>query len=339
MTRLVDLFPIVLVAAVTAVLAAPIIIRVAKSLNLVDIPESEPHKTHTKPTPMAGGFLITLAVAAAYLFTRSEVDHEILGILLGSIVIAIVGMVDDLRKISPVVKFIAQILAASVVIYFGVQVRMTRIPWLDLFVTYLWIVGITNAFNFVDSHDGLALGLAGISSSFFMLVTLDADQPALAALSAALVGAALGGFLFNARPAKMFLGDSGAQLLGLALAGIGVAYTPAKAGLPQAISWFVPILVLGVPIFDMFLVVYARALQRRSIFLGGRDHTFHRLLSLNLDPTRSVLTMQILSILLGLAAFILLETTVLLANIAFGLIVLVGLVFTFFFVRQDLYLE
>ncbi|MCK5054986.1 MAG: undecaprenyl/decaprenyl-phosphate alpha-N-acetylglucosaminyl 1-phosphate transferase, partial [Anaerolineales bacterium] len=316
MTRLVDLFPIILIAAVTAVFTAPVVIRVAKSMNLVDIPKSEPHKTHTKPTPMAGGFLITLAVAAAYLITRPEVDNEILGILFGSIVIATVGIVDDLRKISPVGKLLAQILAASVVIYFGVQVKMTRIPWLDLFVTYLWIVGITNAFNFVDSHDGLALGLAGISSSFFMLVTLDTEQTALAALSAALVGAALGGFLFNARPAKMFLGDSGAQLLGLMLAGIGVAYTPAKAGLPQGISWFVPILVLGVPIFDMVLVVFARVFNKRPIFLGGRDHTFHRLLSLNLDPTRSVLMMQIVSILLGLTGFILLETTVLLANIS-----------------------
>jgi len=93
---------------------------------------------------------------------------------------------------------------------------------------------------------------------------------------------------------------------------------------------------LSVPIFDMVLVVYSRALHRKSIFLGGRDHTFHRLVSLNLDPTRSVLTMQIVSILLGLTAFILLETTVLLANIAFGLIVLGGLVITFYLVRQDL---
>ncbi|MCK5635768.1 MAG: undecaprenyl/decaprenyl-phosphate alpha-N-acetylglucosaminyl 1-phosphate transferase [Anaerolineales bacterium] len=339
MTRLVDLFPIILIAAVTAVFTAPVVIRVAKSMNLVDIPKSEPHKTHTKPTPMAGGFLITLAVAAAYLITRPEVDNEILGILFGSIVIATVGIVDDLRKISPVGKLLAQILAASVVIYFGVQVKMTRIPWLDLFVTYLWIVGITNAFNFVDSHDGLALGLAGISSSFFMLVTLDTEQTALAALSAALVGAALGGFLFNARPAKMFLGDSGAQLLGFVLAGIGVAYTPAKAGLPQAISWFVPILVLGLPVFDMILVVYARLRNKNNIFQGGQDHTYHRLVSFGLDPMRAVLAMQLASVLLGLTAFILLETTVLLANTAFGLIVLAGLFVSLFLVRQDINLN
>src|SRR3972149_3753355 len=127
----------------------------------------------------------------------------------------------------------------------------------------LGIVGITNAFNFVDSMDGLALGLAGIAAAFFMLVTIDSAQPILAALSAVVFGATIGAYFFNAAPARMFLGDSGSQLLGFLLAAIGIAYTPASAGLPQGVTWFTPILVLGVPIFDMGLVVISRLRSRR----------------------------------------------------------------------------
>jgi UDP-GlcNAc:undecaprenyl-phosphate GlcNAc-1-phosphate transferase len=208
---------------------------------------------------------------------------------------------------------------------------VTKIPAVDIVLSLLWFVGMINAFNFVDSMDGLALGLAVIASSFFMLVTIDAGQPDLALTSAAVLGACVGLFPFNAAPARMFLGDSGAQLLGYFLAVLGVAYVPAGAGLPQGVSWFTPILVLGIPIFDMTLVVVTRL--RRGLALGrGRwDHTYHRLLQLGLDSTRSVLTMQLAAIVLGLVAFMALDASVLTANLLFGSLLALGAATMVFF--------
>jgi UDP-GlcNAc:undecaprenyl-phosphate GlcNAc-1-phosphate transferase len=173
--------------------------------------------------------------------------------------------------------------------------------------------------------DGLALGLAGIAAAFFMLVTIDSGQPVLAVLCAAILGAAVGGFLYNASPAKLFLGDSGAQLLGFLLAALGIAYTPAGAGLPQAVSWFTPILVLGVPIFDITLVVTLRSARRQPVYRAGIDHTYHRLLRLGLDPTRAVLVMHLAGVVLGLIAFVALGANVLVANLIFAGVVLAGL--------------
>jgi UDP-GlcNAc:undecaprenyl-phosphate GlcNAc-1-phosphate transferase len=170
--------------------------------------------------------------------------------------------------------------------------------------------------------DGLAIGLAGIAAAFFMLATIDSAQPELSALSASVMGAAVGGFFLSAAPAKMFLGDSGAQMLGYLLAAIGIAYTPAQAGLPQAVSWFTPILVLGVPIFDMFLVVYSRIRRRAPIYKAGHDHTYHRLARIWFDPSRAVLAMQIGAVILGLIGFILLSSSPLIANLAFAVILL-----------------
>jgi UDP-GlcNAc:undecaprenyl-phosphate GlcNAc-1-phosphate transferase len=173
--------------------------------------------------------------------------------------------------------------------------------------------------------DGLALGLSSIALAFFVLATLDAGQPTLAALSAALLGATLGLYFYNASPARLFLGDSGAQLLGYALAAIGIAYVPAGAGLPQGVSWFTPILVLGVPIFDTTLVVVSRLRKRRPVYRAHQDHTYHRLVALGMHPSRSVLAMQLTAILLGLTAFIALNLSVLFANIVFGLVLGCGL--------------
>lgn len=325
MIRLADFFPMILVAAAAALALSPLLTRLARAARLIDVPGAAPHKQHAAATPLAGGPVLALAIALAYLVLTPEVDREVLGILLGGAVMVVMGVLDDRINLRPYQKLLAQVAATLLLIYFGVQVRITHVPWLDIMLTLLWVVGLTNAFNFVDSKDGLALGLAGIAAAFFVLVTIDSVQPVLAMLSAAILGACVGAFLFNASPALMFLGDSGAQLLGFLLAGLGIAYTPAQAGLPQGVTWFTPILVLGVPIFDMALVVVSRLRQHQPLYRAGLDHTYHRLVGLGLDSTRSVLAMQIAAIVLGLAAFMALDATVLVANLIFGAAVLVGM--------------
>jgi UDP-GlcNAc:undecaprenyl-phosphate GlcNAc-1-phosphate transferase len=333
--RLADLFPAMLLAASTALIVAPLMIRLLPSVGLVDLPGSAEHKRHQKPTPLVGGPILAFSLIVCYALLRPPVDREVVGIILGAGLMLLWGVADDRLGLNPLQKLIGQLLATAILVYFGVEVRILRVPWLNLLLTALWVVGLTNAFNFVDSMDGLALGLAGIAAAFFMLVTIDSAQPRLAALSASIFGATIGAYFFNAAPARMFLGDSGSQLLGFLLAAIGIAYTPASAGLPQGVTWFTPILVLGIPIFDMSLVVLSRLRMHQPIYRAGRDHTFHRLIRLGLDGTRSVLAMQLAAIMLGLVAFIALDATVLEANIMFGVIASLGLTVIALFQRMD----
>ena len=325
MIQLAGFFPIVLIALVTAVVLSPLAVHLARRLGWVDVPGSAPHKMHDVPTPLAGGPVIGLAILACYLLLQPPVEASVLGMLAGAGLVAVGGMVDDRRGLSPLVKLAIQAAAAVIVIGAGVRVQVTGMEALDLALTLLWIIGMVNAFNFVDSMDGLALGLAGIAAAFFLLVTIDSGQPVLAVLSAAILGAAAGGFLYNASPAKLFLGDSGAQLLGFLLASLGIAYIPAGAGLPQAVSWFTPILVLGVPLFDITLVVLLRGLRREPVYRAGQDHTYHRLLRLGLDPIRAVLMMHLAGVVLGLVAFMTLDASALVANLVFAGVVLAGI--------------
>ena len=325
MVLLDGLFPIILISLVTTIVLSPLAVRLARRYGWVDIPGSAPHKQHGVPTPLAGGPILGLAILACYLILRPPADPAVIGMLAGAGLVAVGGMVDDRVGLSPLVKLLIQIVATLLLIIVGVRVHVTQTDAIDLALTFLWVVGMVNAFNFVDSMDGLALGLAGIASAFFMLVTIDSAQPVLAVLSAAILGTAVGGFLYNASPARLFLGDSGAQLLGFLLAALGIAYIPARAGLPQGVSWFTPILLLGIPIFDMSLVVFLRLIRRELVYRAGNDHTYHRLLRLGLDPIRSVLLMHIAAVILGLIAFMALDASVLVANLIFAGVVVVGI--------------
>jgi len=238
---------------------------------------------------------------------------------------SLVGIYDDRISLSPPLKLSGQIVTAGVILLGGIQVHITRLAPVDITLTLLWLVGMTNAFNFVDSMDGLAIGLAGVSAAFFMLVTIDSLQPSLALLSAAILGSCVGLFFFNVTPARLFLGDSGAQALGITLATVAIAYTPGQAGLPQGVTWFIPILVLGIPIFDMVLVIVSRLRNHQKVYFARQDHIYHRLVRLGMDSTRAVAAMQLGAILLGLFGFISLGLTILQANILFASIVLVGL--------------
>jgi UDP-GlcNAc:undecaprenyl-phosphate GlcNAc-1-phosphate transferase len=224
--------------------------------------------------------------------------------------------------VSPFRKLFGQLLATAVLIYMGVHVRLFHEVWLNYIITIAWVVGITNAFNFVDSMDGLAIGLAEIAAAFFMLVTIDSGQLELSMISTILVGVCLGAFFYNATPAIFFLGDSGAQYLGFILAALGIAYNP--LGFERLASWYVPILLVGVPIFDMSLVVFSRMRRKKPIYQANLDHTYHRLLILGMKSNRAVLSMHMVAILLGCLAFIALPLPPLIANVIFGAVLLTG---------------
>ena len=318
------LFPLIFWAIITIMAITPIAIRMAVRFQLIDQPNSSPHKIHQFPMPKAGGLAIVLGIVILNLLSGNLQSGMIRAILLAAVVIFIFGLWDDTHRLSPQWKLIGQMLGAIVLISQGVYIHMLgNMLVLNIALSLIWIIGITNAFNFVDSMDGLAVGLAAIASAFFMLVTVDAAQPSLAILSAIILGSSIGMSYFNALPARSFLGDSGAQLLGFTLAALGIAYTP--PGLPQPSSWFVPILLLSIPIFDTSLVVLSRFKQRKAIYQAGLDHTYHRLVNLGWPPSRAVLTMHLAAIVSGCLAFVALPLPPVWANMIFVAALLTGL--------------
>jgi UDP-GlcNAc:undecaprenyl-phosphate GlcNAc-1-phosphate transferase len=181
--------------------------------------------------------------------------------------------------------------------------------------------------------DGLAVGISGIAVAFLILVTLGSTQTSLLQLLTLTIGTCVGLFFYNMMPARFFLGDSGAQTLGFLLAAVGILFTPEN--FPQASSWFLPILILGIPIFDTCLVVFSRWRRGLPIYQAGRDHTYHRLVAAGLDPARAVGAMHISAIVLGCVAFIALNLDPFYSNLLFGLVLAAGLASFFFLDRKD----
>jgi len=341
--QLVDLFKASLGGIIVAVVFSPLAIWIAKKFRLLDIPGSQAHKKHARPTPLAGGIALILSMVVLVPVFHLN-NKDITPLLIALVIIFIFGLWDDARGLGAPLKLTGQILASILLIASDVSVHFLEglsIPHLsgntlmvlDWVVTIFWFIGITNAFNLIDSMDGLAVGTAGIAFTFFMIMGLVAQQTYLAIFSACLVGICIGLYAFNISPARLFLGDSGAQMLGFTLAAVGMIYTP--NGLPQASSWFVPILVLGVPIFDTTLVVASRLIHHRPVFRADCSHTYHQLVALGLDPIRAVLVIQLATLVLSFVAFIALSLPPLEATLTFFGMVLAGVIIIIFLVRKD----
>jgi UDP-GlcNAc:undecaprenyl-phosphate/decaprenyl-phosphate GlcNAc-1-phosphate transferase len=326
-------FLYILLAIITSILLSPLLIYLAKRVNLVDIPGRSAHKLHSQPTPLAGGTVmmvsLVLLISIFGLWKESFVRY----LLLSVGVVYIFGLLDDARGLSALPKLIGQTVAGILLISSGVSVHFieslqfsflttTVMKLLDMAITLFWLIGITNAMNMIDSMDGLVSGLSGITFLFFLPVTLAAGQVHLTAVSVILLGICFGLYFFNITPAQLFLGDSGAQAFGFIVASIAMAYTP--VGLPPATSWFIPILLMAIPIFDTTLVTVSRLRRKLPVYKANLDHTYHRLVALGLSPLRAVLTIHMVAILIDCLAFVALSLSPLKANILFGMILLAG---------------
>ena len=305
---------------------------------MLDDPASSPHKIHTVSTPRAGGMVIFIVILIVGTFTGILWQPPIFNIFLASIVIFIFGIADDIRALGVLPKLFGQILAGVILILEGISVHFLLFPVLDIAITLFWIVGITNAYNLVDSMDGLALGLAGLAAAFFMLATLNVDQSNSVVLTAILVGTCAGLFYYNVTPARLFLGDSGSQLLGFWLAAIGIIFTPSPA-VPQLSSWFVPIMLMIVPIFDTTLVTISRLRKRHPFYLAQRDHTYHRLVALGTTPLLAVFTVHLASTITSCLALIALTLPPLWANLLFLATLAAGLIGILWLERKKTGLE
>ncbi len=301
-------------ASITFILV-PIVHYGAIRLGAVDRPGGR--KTHAHPTPLMGGAAIYFGFALVMVLGRDILNFslELKGVALGATLIFTVGILDDIWGLSAKIRLIAQLLAVAILFKYGVFLSFLPQTWwgdtAEILFTLFWVVGITNALNFLDGLDGLATGASAINAFFFGLVALQTDQPFMMLLSIALVGSCLGFLPFNFRrfkSASIFLGDTGSNFLGFTLAGIGIL---GDWGIDSLVGLTVPILILGVPIFDTTLttVVRIKTGQVRSfgewIRFTGRDHFHYRLSDLGIGNKKAVWVIYLVSIWLGLGALVL----------------------------------
>ena len=304
---------LVVLAGAVAFFATPLARAFALWWGVLDMPGER--KVHAVATPLLGGAAVYGAFAVTVL-TNFDFSRQLKGVAVGATIVVAAGLLDDLVDMRAWVKLLAQVGAAAVAIAYGVSLQVVP-GWvagavaLNLLLTVLWFLTVTNAIQFLDGMDGLAAGLGIIAGIFFSIVSLQTGQRYLMFLSAALVGACLGFLPYNFRPGggQIFLGDAGASFIGFTLAGLAAMGTWANDN--PVISLFTPMLILGVPLFDIAFVGVVRVVTGRVHTLHewlaytGKDHIHHRFEALGLTKTQSVLLIYFIAGTLGLGAILL----------------------------------
>lgn len=297
MSTLILLFATALVFAVGA---TPLARRLALRAGFVDQPNAR--KVHTAPMPRLGGVAMYGAfIGALILFADRFYVPQMIGIIVGATWVSFLGLWDDRVGLSAWFKLAGQIAGALILVIAGVSVELVALPLANVAITVLWVVGITNAMNLLDNMDGLAGGVAAIAATFFLLIAALNGQYLVGMLSAALLGAAIGFLIYNFNPARIFMGDAGSLFIGFVLAAVGIKLR--FLDLPVTATWFIPILVLGLPIFDTTLVFISRV--RRGVnplTTPGTDHTSHRLVARGATRREAVLTLYLVAGALGVVA-------------------------------------
>ncbi len=301
--------PYLLMAASALMLAiggTPVMRMVALRFGVVDKPAAR--KIHTHPVPLLGGAAIYIAfiIVLVVLGDRRYVS-EIVGIFIGATLVSLMGVVDDRWGLGSYVKLGGQLLAACILIYSGVQVQVWG-GWFDILITIGWVVGITNAMNLLDNMDGLSGGIAMIAAAFFTLLAALSHQYLVGALAAALAGACAGFLVYNWNPARIFMGDTGSLFLGFLLAAVGIKLRfPSNS---DTVTWMIPVLVLGLPIFDTTLVFISRLRRGKNpLTTPGKDHISHRLAHLTGSRREAVLLCFLLSGTVGLTSIFMTQAT------------------------------
>ncbi|MBR4550295.1 MAG: undecaprenyl/decaprenyl-phosphate alpha-N-acetylglucosaminyl 1-phosphate transferase [Oscillospiraceae bacterium] len=300
------------VAFIVAYVTTPPVKRFAEHVGAIDVPK-DGRRVHDHPIPRMGGLAIFMGfVLSVLLFVNMSMP--VLGLLLGAVIIAVLGAVDDIVSLKPLVKLAGQILAAVVAIRCGLvfdtisnpnlfsQTTFIQVGWLSVPLTLLWIVGCTNAVNLIDGLDGLAVGVSAISSLTMLVVSLYVADPLVSILLAALVGACLGFMPFNLNPAQIFMGDVGSQTLGFILSGVSIM---GLFKFHAIITFIVPVLALAVPLTDTTFAFVRRIAHGQSPFHADRGHLHHRLLAAGMSQKQAVAVIYGVSALFGLLAVLL----------------------------------
>lgn len=334
-----------LLAFITTFVLTPYSIKVAKKIGAVDVPKDN-RRMHKKPIPKFGGpaIIIGFLLSAIYLIITSSIEGNVylfgqeqyfvklIGFLLGIMILSFVCYFDDIRGIPALVKLFGQVVAAGVVVGFGIRINNLNLPFLEgnlilgnafsIVLTMGWIVGITNAINLIDGLDGLSTGIAIISSICLLIIFALNGSPLIAIIIITALVGALAGFLpFNFNPAKTFLGDIGSNFIGFTLSIVSIL------GIAKTATAFVivlPIIVLGLPIFDTLSAIVRRLIKGKSIkavIQPDKGHLHHKLIEKGLTQKEAVLTLYGISVACGMFAVILFESDIWKA-LSFGLMVI-----------------
>ena len=283
--------------------------EIAYKIGAIDIPKDE-RRVHSKPIPRLGGLAIYMAIIVAFVLFSKMPRGQMVAIIVASSIIFFTGVVDDVHPLSAKVKMLLQIIAACVIMAVDIRILgfgnpfggYVHLGWLSYPVTLFWIVGITNTVNLIDGLDGLAAGISAISASVLVYVALINGWTHTAVLTAIVAGACLGFLPYNFNPAQIFMGDGGALLLGFILSTISVTGTLKSA---TALTIAVPVLALGVPIFDTTFAIVRRIVMKKPIMEADKGHLHHRLLTIGFDQKGAVVRLYSISVLLGVGgAFI-----------------------------------
>ncbi len=303
----------IIIAFLVTFTATPIVKYLAIHLGAVDTPKDE-RRMHKQPIPLLGGLAIFYGFIVA-LLCFIDITGPVKGLLLGSVIIVSMGVIDDVKPLSPVLRLVGQTAAALIAIYYGIKIEFIANP--NIFsdvkyisfgifaipITIIWIVGLTNALNLLDGLDGLSVGVSSIISVSLFSISLITNNTDISIITAAVAGAGFGFLPYNFNPAKIFQGDAGAMFFGYILACVSIM------GLFKSysvISVSVPFLLLGLPIFDMAFAMLRRIAKGKSPMSPDKGHIHHRLIDLGLTQRQAVGVLYLVSALLSLSAVVLL---------------------------------
>lgn len=324
-----------------ALLLTPLVKRLAFWVGATDRPDER--KVHSRIMPRLGGLAIFLAFVGAFIIVMPVLkDHNFnaaLGLLLGGTVVVLTGALDDRFQLRPRYKLLGQLIAAGIVVAFGLRIELSSLPfvgemlvgaeWISIPVTILWIVGVSNALNLIDGLDGLSAGVSGIATMTIFVLSLIVPSVTVSLLSIILLGGIIGFLFYNFHPAKIFMGDSGSLFLGFALATLSIL------GFKQAtvLSLLIPILILGVPLSDTIFAILRRLVNKKPISAPDKSHLHHCLLQLGLSHRVTVLIIYGIALVFSGAAI---ACTILLTKeTTWAVFLIIGILLTFLIVGAE----
>ena len=311
------LFCAFVVSFVFSFASTPLVKRLAVKIGAVDVPKDN-RRMHKVPIPRLGGLAIIFGFAVAVMCFNEGYSKQLIATLCGALIIIAMGIVDDCKNLDAKLKFAVQIIAALIVIYFGdIRIKVFTNPnifsdslywvlpgWFSVTVSVIWIVFITNAVNFIDGLDGLAAGVSAIMSVSLVFISARLGEYTIALIGISLMGGCFGFLPFNFNPAKIFIGDTGSTFLGFMLATVSIQGVFKSYAV---ISFAVPLLILGLPLFDAVFAMLRRILTGKSPMVADRGHLHHRLIDMGFSQKQTVFILYAISGVLGITAVLLAE--------------------------------
>lgn len=308
----------------TVIFITPLISKLAIILNAIDKPD-DIRKTHNYSTPSMGGLAIFVGVIFGFIYLQPilEINDQMFAIIIGALIMLITGAIDDIFNIRPMYKLTGQIIAAVVVVSSGLVIEKLTMPFIGtiyleefgVLITIIWIVGASNAINLIDGLDGLAAGVSAIALTSILVMAVMDGRILVMGLCLILIGSCLGFLFHNFHPAKIFMGDTGALFLGYSIAIVSML------GLFKNVAFFsflVPIIVLGIPVFDTICAIIRRIVNKQGIAVADKKHIHYRLMNMGYSHRTTVLILYAFSIFFGITAIIFNSTRLLTSLVVLG---------------------